>query len=264
MEKSMQDMAGQAKAPADPGDTAEKKRIPGWLAGVGAGAFLLAAGVFIYWFLAGSFTGTGDLIPDPGRAERGGGGRGNWRQQANADGVKPLPNNQGHYVLSAGAIMDIDPPPPGKKRDTAYRFRYDSKALLTPEQWHLALGLRRVAQDSQMAKTLDVTQAQLEHLRRFSYIPMELSKADRDRLIAAWTEYDKATAKGEPEKALVAMLKDVGTKSMAATKVQASKRVAEISRVLSPDQVRELTKLGAGEKVTPITPKATAAATKPA
>ena len=47
--------------------------------------------------------------------------------------------------------------------------------------------------------------------------------------------------------------------------VAATARVAEIMRILTPDQVRELTKLGAGEKVTPITPRGQqgAAATRP-
>jgi hypothetical protein len=161
--------------------------------------------------------------------------------------------------------MDVEVPPPGKKkREVSYRFRYDSKVLLTPEQWHLALGLRRVGQDAQMAKTLDVTKAQLDQLGRFKTVQMELSKPDRDRLIAAWGEYETAKEKGAAEKKLVALLKEVGTKSLPATKVKATERVGEISRLLSAEQVRELTKLGAGEKVTPIGKAAAGATTRPA
>lgn len=230
----------------------EKKRIPGWVAGAGAGVFLLCAGAFIFWFLGGSFTGTSDLIPDPARADRGGNGRGNWRQQMNADGVKAFPNNQGHYVQAGDAIMDVIPPPPNKKRDVRYQFRYDSRVLLTPEQMHLARGVRQV---EAWAKALNITPDQLDKFRKFGPIPMALSQADQDRLIAAWTEYDKAAAKGEPEKKLVAMLKDVAAKALPATKAAATARVAEFTRILTPEQARELTKLGAGEKVTPLVPQ---------
>jgi hypothetical protein len=227
------------------------RRVPGWVAGVGVVVFLLAAGAFIYWFLGGSFGGTTGLIPDPTRAEQG--GRRGWRQPANPDGVKSLGNNRGHYVWAGGSIMDIEQPPAGKKkRDVKYQFRYDSKVLLTPEQWHLAVGLRRVGQDAQMAKTLDVTKDQLERLGRFKTVQMELSKGDRDRLVAGWEAYDKAKDKAGAEKALVALLKEVGTKALPATRLKATERVGEISRVLSAEQVRELTTLGAGERVTPI------------
>lgn len=250
-------------AQEQPGQTveppAEKKRIPGWAAAVGAVVVLLGAGAFIFWFLGASFTGTGDLIPDPTRADRGN-GRGNWRQ-VNPDGVKALPNNQGHYVMAGYAIMEILPPPPGKKRDTRYQFRYDSRALLTPEQMHLARGVRQV---EAWAKALDVTPDQLNQLRKFGPIQMAISKPDQDRLIAAWTEYDKAAAKGEPEKKLVAALKDAANKALPATKALATARVDEIAHVLTPAQARELTKLGAGEKVTPLVPTAQqGAATRP-
>jgi hypothetical protein len=221
--------------------------IPSWVAGTAAVVFLLVAGGFIYWFLGGSFAGTSDLIPDAARAERTQ-GRGGWRQ-ANADGVQSLPDKRGYLVRSGSAFMDVET----DKKPPNYRFRYDSQALLTPEQWHMALGLRRISQDAQMAKVLAVTQDQLDRLRRYGAIPMEVGKPDRDRVIAAWEEYQKATAKGEPEKKLVAALKDAGAKGLAATKVRAEQRVGEISKVLTPEQVRELTKLGAGEKVTPIT-----------
>jgi Spy/CpxP family protein refolding chaperone len=236
---------------------ATKKRVPGWAAAAGAVVFLLGAGAFIFWFLGGSFAGTSDLIPDPARADRGGNGRGNWRQ-VNADGVKPLPNNQGHYVLAGQAIMNILPPPPGKKRDTRYEFRYDSRALLTPEQYHLVRGVRQV---DAWAKALNVTPDQLNQLRKLGPIPMAISKADQDRLIAAWTDYDKAAAKGDPEQKLVAALKDAAAKALPATKAQATARIAEFTRILTPAQARELTKLGAGEKVTPLVPQTHQAAT---
>lgn len=232
--------------------------VPAWAAWSGVGVFLLAIGAFIFWFMGGSFAGTTAVIPDPVRVERDA-SRQNWRvqrQQMNADGVHPFPNNVGYFVRVGQAYMDVYPPKDkSKKQETKYRFRYDSQALVTPEQWHLIMGLHRVASDGKMADTLNVSKDQLDRLRKFGQVEMELSKGDRQKLEGDWEEYDKATAKAEPEKKLVADLKQMAGKALGTTKEKASERVTEIGRILTPDQVRELTKLGAGQAVTAIPKK---------
>jgi Spy/CpxP family protein refolding chaperone len=231
----------------------EGRRVSAWVAGLGAVVFLLAVGGFIYWFMGGAFAGTSGLIPDPARADREASRGRNWRQQANADGVHPLPGATGYFVRVGQAYMDIITPT-DKKQETSYRFRYDSQGLLPADQWHLVSGVRRVATDAKMAETLNVTKDQLDRLRKYGQVSMELSKRDRETLVSDWEAYSKATAKAEPEKKLVAALKDVSGRALAVTKSRASDRVAEISKVFTPEQARELMKLGAGQNVTAIVP----------
>ncbi|HZZ43392.1 MAG TPA: hypothetical protein VFE58_10685 [Tepidisphaeraceae bacterium] len=225
------------------------KRFPAWLAVSVAALFFLCIGGLIYWFLGGSFGNTSAFIPDPNRAQQS--DRHNWRKQANADGVHPLDNNAGFFVRSGPAFMDILNPN-DKSKSINYRFRFDSQALLPPDQWHLVFGVRRIFGDTKMAETLDVTKDQLDHLRKFTQVTMDLSKSDRNNLIAAWEAYDKAGAKADPEKKLVALLKDASTRALPSTKTHTIERVTEISKLFTPDQIRELTKLGAGQPITPL------------
>lgn len=224
------------------------RQVPAWGAGVTAVVFLVGIGAFIYWFMGGSFAGTSDLIPDPARAERPERGPRGWRQ-ANADGVTSMGAGRGFMVKSGPAVMEVTGGNGGQP--VRYDFRYDSQALLTPEQWHMVLGVRQLSNE-QWQKTLAVSKQQMDRLRRLGAVSMEMATADREKLAAAWGAYYSAAAKGEPERALVAALKAGADRALPAAKAKAQARAAEIAKLFTPDQVRELTKLGAGQKVTPI------------
>jgi hypothetical protein len=235
----------------------DEPTVPKWLAGGATAAFVLGIGLFIYWFMGGSFGGS-DLLPDPGRPQVSS-GRG-WRVAPQVvEGVTPrtVTNGKGWQVKTGASLMDITVPANGKP--AVYTFKYLPQAILTPEQMHLRQGIVTMAGDPQWQKALAITPNQMGQLRRMSSVDMQTSQPDRDRLIAAWKDYDGAKDKTTLLKNLVATLKEVGDKSLAATKVKASARIGEFKKVFSPQQVDELMKLGAGQKVTAIKPTTPAA-----
>ena len=132
--------------------------------------------------------------------------------------------------------------------DPRYSFRYLKKDLLPQDQKDVLLMKFRIMSDDAVAQHIGLTDDQKQKLGKIStnVSAIELSQADHDKLVSLWQQYNSASDKTGPEKALLAALKDVGNNNLAATKQKAAERVDQIKGILSADQIKKFQDMNNG------------------
>jgi Spy/CpxP family protein refolding chaperone len=138
--------------------------------------------------------------------------------------------------------MEVEHPSSGSD---VYHLRYNRRDLLTQEQRDLALVRFRVMQDQAMATELGVTEDQVAELKKIptGAIEMEVSDADRSKLIELFKEWQTGSDKSSAEKALVAQLGAVGSSSFENTKAKVAERAAKIMTILKPEQIKKFNEM---------------------
>lgn len=232
--------------------------IPVWLTGlililcIGGGSYLL------WWSTREPVKQVADIPPDKltaiaaggrgwngalGGGTRNGSGRNTDSLQGNriprmdpdADGIQQRGRNN-YRVKIGNTVMSVNYSNNG-------RFDISPSYLVfrTPEQAELGVLRMSVIQDSTWRSTLNVTDEQVEKLRKIPpALSMKLDPVDRARLTELWKTWkDGSGDKMAAEKALLSALDELGQKNLQATKDYEASRAQRVLEILTPEQVKQ-------------------------
>ena len=125
---------------------------------------------------------------------------------------------------------------------------YNSREFVPQEQYNTLLAGRRIARDTTVAKNLNLTDDQVQKLRRLTgSIGMATQQADIDLLTSLWAQYqsaDQPADKLAAQSKLVDALSEIARKSVDATKAVVADRAAKIKAVLTDDQWKQFDAMG--------------------
>ena len=154
------------------------------------------------------------------------------------DGVNKLAGNL--YRVQAGEyFMTLAP------TETSYapvRLMINRRDVLTPDD-RLLLRFCNDSANAAIAKNLDVTPDQAKKLaaiRQQSNSGMKIADDDRNKLRDLWKNWNIAkdpAAKSAAEAALLAAMKDIGNRSVEATKQQYASMGVEIRKIVTDQQL---------------------------
>ena len=236
---------------ADPIEQAEEHRGSKSLA-VGAvivfALLLVVGGLLAYAKLFAGPTESGELdvgtIPDRFRPRV---VMGNPAPPPVKDGVNKLAGNL--YRIQAGEYaMTLAP------TETTYapiRLLVSRRDVVTQDQ-RLLIRFCTDTGNAAVAKSLDVTPDQIKQLapiRQQMNGGMKISDADRNKLKDDWKAWNAAkdpAAKGAAQATLLASMKDIGNRSLDATKQQYADLAAQIRKVVSDQQLARFRQLRGG------------------
>ena len=202
-----------------------------WIALLGM-VLLIAAGIYaMYDRFAGAPIERGDLVEINARRPFANFGQ----PRVQPDGVRE--RGRDRYQVKAGdANADVS-----KSKDGVWVFRYsyDRNDIATPDQQAAMTARLRLTADSAFAKSLGLTPEQVQKLRDIpARVGMVVSESDEKRLRDAMDAYAKAAAPraGESE-ALVALMREIGERSLEPTKHAFADRARQIGSILTPEQI---------------------------
>jgi Spy/CpxP family protein refolding chaperone len=239
--------------PTDPlAEPAADKPIPLWVALSVMGAIVLVGSGLIWRYLYRPATPTNavsTIIPSPSNPRVAGGPEADpalksavLKAAAEAD----LPD--GVHALGADDILFKAGDAYLKVRrhdDGQPAYSFGSFALPDLEWQHgyLTQGVRRIVSQDDFAKELGVTDAQRKALADLPDPPAgKWPQADRDRFVALYKVWDKATgdAKAKAATDLVEALRAYADPKRAADQKAMSDRVGRITSILTPEQVTRI------------------------
>jgi hypothetical protein len=151
------------------------------------------------------------------------------------DGVRE--RGRDRYQLKAGdAIADVSK---NKEGAWVFRYSYDRNDIATADQQAAITARLRLAADSAYAKSLGLTP---EHVQKLKEIParvgMAVSESDEQQLRVAMDAYAKAAPpRANESEALLALLRDIGNRSLEPTRQAFAERAKQIQSILTPEQV---------------------------
>jgi Spy/CpxP family protein refolding chaperone len=152
------------------------------------------------------------------------------------DGVQKLADNS-YRVRGGGAILTVDSRP-GAALEMVYDARED---LLTPEQTELLSIRRRLTLDRQMARSLNITEQQMNQLRDLGPPrSMLMTDADRARLQKLWEDWVRAADKKPAEQALIEGMREIAQQSLERTRANNRERAEKVKSILSPEQLEKM------------------------
>jgi hypothetical protein len=245
--------SGTSNSPANESGVGERLRaLPTWVSVLAVALVLGGAGYFVYrqWFAAPSVGEEIDVghvtMPGRGFGGRRAGMGGPPPQVAQApDGITQAtgPANLARAKSGDFFILAALKPAAGASPSLFYA-RND---LLPPEQLDLLNARREIMLDSRLAKSLNLSGAQIEQLGKIPLPPrgqgLKLDQADRDRLAAEWKAHTDAPkdsdAKKSAETTLLASIREIGEKALPVTRQQYAQLADQVKQVLTPEQIQQ-------------------------
>lgn len=220
-------------------------RIPQAVAWLVVLAVLLALGgggwfAWKQWFAGPTESGELDVgtIPDRFRPFNAGGG-GPRRPDLTVDGIHAIGGSM-FRIQSGSFFMTLAP------TETSYaplRLMNNVRQMVSADELRLIRLCNESANNAGFAKTIDMTPEQAKQLvpiRQQINAGMKIEDADRTRLRDLWKNWNAAkdpAAKAPAEAALLAAMKEIGNKSMDATKQQYAALTAEIRKIVTDQQI---------------------------
>lgn len=170
--------------------------------------------------------------------------------------IKPTERGEGIYVHAQGTIrvvsgeveVHIQPRANSALDITAFAT---TEGWLTPEQEELRKVARKMVAGGKFAETLGITEEQVEQASRLRLQnELLLTDADREILTEEFRTWQQTTgaAHKDAEMALLATAKDVGGRSIEATKQAFIEDIAEIRDMLTAEQWERYEQLQAAKQ----------------